>query len=937
MNYSDSISQALRLQQAGQLTESAAIYEEILTEQPENGDALHLLALVMLELKQPKHAIELLKKAISTHPNTATYFNSLGNALSEAGLMQDAVSAYLKAAQFEPNAADIHYNLGTTYLKLNNLSQAAKFLIHSVAINPANYLTHYNLGLTYHELGKLDLAVESYREAMRLNPNFAECRNNLGLLYHMCQQWKEAVDEYEKALNIKPDYTEVMVNLGNSLKLLDRQTDAMSCYRDALSINPNLPQAHYNIAILLYKQDRYKEAETAFKHAIALKSDYAEAWRSLAHTLRQLGDLNSARTAYEQALKIKPDFADANYSLAGLLRDQGKNDQAEEAYKHCIQLQPEFAEAHFDLAVLLNESGRLKESISCYQNAAATKMNYYEAYYNLALTENQLGHRDKAITAFEQAIAAKPDFAEAHYHLGFLWHGTNYSKSIASYKKAVQAKPDFDDAIFHLGVALEATGDTKKAIEYFQATLRVNPAHRKAQWSSNLSLPILYKHESEIQYWRSHWSEGIKKLRVEAQSTQWANPEEALDFIGFATNFYLHYQGQNDLELQGRYGQMLNEVASLACPQYTNKIAKRTIRTAQKIRVAFIVPHSSVRHTVFKLFEGWMKYLDRSKFEITGVVLISREEDTPSEIESLFDYTVFLGSYSVSKRIEEIHNQAFDVIVYTDIGMLYTVQPLASLRLAPIQCVTWGHPVTSGLPTIDFFLSSELMEPNNGATHYTETLVRLPNLSICYPLNEVFGSQNENITNIPIFLCNQSLYKILPQFDEIIAQISMKLDKAQFWFIEHPLEEINAKFRERLRTAFSKHGLKAETYCKLHPRISERDFIRLICRSTVVLDTLGWSGGNTSLETLSCNKPIVTLPGLMMRSRHTYAMLRHSSLDQLIARDVDDYIKIAVRLVTDKVWYSLIVNKIIQQKASIYNDQKPIRALENFFFKIMNT
>ena len=57
---------------------------------------------------------------------------------------------------------------------------------------------------------------------------------------------------------------------------------------------------------------------------------------------------------------------------------------------------------------------------------------------------------------------------------------------------------------------------------------------------------------------------------------------------------------------------------------------------------------------------------------------------------------------------------------------------LAAQRLAPVQCVAWGQPETTGMPTLDYFLSSDLMEPPDGAAHYTESLVRLPNLGLCY-------------------------------------------------------------------------------------------------------------------------------------------------------------------------------------------------------------
>ncbi len=64
------------------------------------------------------------------------------------------------------------------------------------------------------------------------------------------------------------------------------------------------------------------------------------------------------------------------------------------------------------------------------------------------------------------------------------------------------------------------------------------------------------------------------------------------------------------------------------------------------------------------------------------------------------------------------------VLVYLDIGIHAILTHLAALRLAPVHYVGWGTPVTSGLPTMDDFLSSELMEPDDGQTHYSEKLVR---------------------------------------------------------------------------------------------------------------------------------------------------------------------------------------------------------------------
>src|SRR6202042_3454456 len=74
---------------------------------------------------------------------------------------------------------------------------------------------------------------------------------------------------------------------------------------------------------------------------------------------------------------------------------------------------------------------------------------------------------------------------------------------------------------------------------------------------------------------------------------------------------------------------------------------------------------------------------------------------------------------SVVANPRGIKSFGLDVLIYTDIGMAGKNYQYASMRLAPVQCTAWGRPVTSGLPTIDYYLSSELMEPENGQEHYT--------------------------------------------------------------------------------------------------------------------------------------------------------------------------------------------------------------------------
>ena len=177
-------------------------------------------------------------------------------------------------------------------------------------------------------------------------------------------------------------------------------------------------------------------------------------------------------------------------------------------------------------------------------------------------------------------------------------------------------------------------------------------------------------------------------------------------------------------------------------------------------------------------------------------------------------------------------------------------------------------------------------------------------------------------------------FKLLPQFDRIYPAIASQVGECRFWFIQHHSPSVTDRFRARLERAFRAHGMNAERYCKLLPPMSHGAFFRLNHMADIVLDSVLWSGGNTTLEAVACDKPIVTLPGPMMRSRHTYAILKMMKAEDTIARDVDEYVAIAVRLGRDRPWQEKVVRQIRKNKSTIYGDAKLVRDLEKFLISV---
>ena len=284
----------------------------------------------------------------------------------------------------------------------------------------------------------------------------------------------------------------------------------------------------------------------------------------------------------------------------------------------------------------------------------------------------------------------------------------------------------------------------------------------------------------------------------------------------------------------------------------------------------------------------------------------------------------------------EILADAPHVLIYPGLLMDELSLQLAAQRLAPVQCNSLGHPETSGLPTIDYFLTSDLMEPADAAEHYTERLVRLPNISIYY---EPLATSPVRITrgelgmrpDALVFWSGQSLYKFLPQYDFVFATIAKFVGNCQFVFIKHAKEAaVVDLFRRRLDFVFSERGLTASDHCLFIESLTTDRYVAAMGNCDIFLDSIGWSGFNSTMESLVHNLPIVALRGALMRGRHSTAILNRIGVGETVADSIDEYVLIATKLATKSRERRRISLEIDGNKHRVYRDRDCIARLEDF-------
>jgi predicted O-linked N-acetylglucosamine transferase (SPINDLY family) len=394
--------------------------------------------------------------------------------------------------------------------------------------------------------------------------------------------------------------------------------------------------------------------------------------------------------------------------------------------------------------------------------------------------------------------------------------------------------------------------------------------------------------------------------------------------------FYLAYQGQDDRALQSAYGALVCSVMGEAFPPLP---APARPSPGERIRVA-VVSGFFRAHSNWKIpIRGWLEALDRSRFEVIGYQTNPRRDAATQEAERLCDRFV-QGPLSNEGWRDRIATDAPHVLIYPELGMDPTTPRLAAQRLAPVQCASWGHPDTTGLPTIDFYLSSALMEPEGAEDSYTERLVRLPGLGVRLEppaaaepaVRAALGLREDGV----VFWCGQSLPKYLPRWDAVWPRIAKAAGACQFVFIGLPqASHAERAFRDRLARAFAAAGLDADQYCVFLPRMSEAAFSSTVGAADIFLDSLEWSGCNSTLEAIAHDLPIVTWPHGLMRGRHSAAFLQVMDASETVARDLDDYVAIAARLATDAGWRAEVRAKIAARKARLWRDDAAVRALED--------
>jgi protein O-GlcNAc transferase len=602
------------------------------------------------------------------------------------------------------------------------------------------------------------------------------------------------------------------------------------------------------------------------------------------------GKLDEAAAWYQQTLAAKPDASEAYCNLGLILHQRGKLDDAAACYIQALRLNPKHVETHNNLGEALRISGRLDEAILCFQRALEIRPDYVEALNNLGVTWQEQGKLDEALSCFDRTIALRPGYFEAHCNRG---------------------------------TVLQDQGQTDEAIASFDAALRIN-ARPDIRYRRATCLPVCYRS-------MEHLLEVRQKLVHELESL--LQEGVRFDALSGLLNpvFHLAYQGLNDRKIQETVAQLcIADVAAFA------PSPRQVARASSKIRIGFVSRHFRL-HTVGNLWAGLIAHLNRERFAVS-VFSLGHGDDPMADFlrKSADSYCQLpLSVVTAGKAIAEAD---LDVLYYPDIGMEPMTYALAQFRLAPVQCVSWGHPVTTGLTSVDYFLSSELLEGGDADEHYTEKLVRFKTLGMYVSRPELPAtSKRRSDFGLPedkhLYGCLQSLFKLHPDYDAILSEILRRDPQGLLLLASGKSPHWDQLFMERFRRTMPDVNI-AERIRWL-PWQDYHDFLQITALVDVLLLPPHFGGGMTSYDALALGTPVVTLPSPFLRGRITHGMYRAMDVLDCVAESPADYVEIAVRLANDRDFRESVREKILAASGRLFEDLEAVREVERFLESVV--
>jgi protein O-GlcNAc transferase len=706
--------------------------------------------------------------------------------------------------------------------------------------------------------------------------------------------------------------------------------------QEALQLDPQRPAPWLMLAQLAMQTGNHRGAVEAAQRAVERAPGDADAWYTLARAHKTAGALAAAIDGYRRSLTIAPASPDVLTSLGVALRASGRLAEAVEAYRAALRLAPDHVLARNNLANALAAIG--EGSAEPRELRAAVRSHLLERTASLhreAVLLRNNGRQGDARLVIQEALQIAPGDVELLIFAAELASDLGRgSESLAYFDRAHDAAPEDWRPLEAARRAALVAGLTDRGRRYADLVMRLRPSD-EVRLSSALALPAIAESRAAIARDRSEYQAALDRYMNEELSVS-----DPFGLIG-TMSFRLAYHGENDRELQIKAARLFQK--AMPSLVFTAPHCRYSQRRPGRLRIG-ILSRFLYRHSIARTTMGLVEQIDRRAFEVYLIRLAPSPDDaTTARMRAAADQVIEVDiAVGLERARERLAALELDILFYQDIGMEPASYFLSFARLAPIQCMSFGHPNTSGVPNVDYFVSNSQYETEASCDHYSERLFILEDLpTLAYYYRPERGAQHGDRAayGLPtagtLYMCPQALFKLHPDFDALIGGILEGDRTGRVILVRGP--GCYEEWVEALRSRFARTLPQVADRVLFVEGVASDAFLGFLSHGDVVLDTMHFNGMNSSLESFAVGLPVVTLPTSLQRGRHTQAMYRSMGITELIARDAEEYVRIAVRLGTDRSYNRSMRELILARNSVLFEDARVVREFERFFLAALKS
>jgi predicted O-linked N-acetylglucosamine transferase (SPINDLY family) len=744
-------------------------------------------------------------------------------------------------------------------------------------------------------------------------------------------QFARAEAACERVLASAADRRDALTLLAEIRSASGRNDAAIENLRELSTLAPRDAANLRRLGAALLSVHKAAEAADVLRRAVEIEPGNVRGHNNLGQVLLQLGETHAAILCFEQALKLDPRYAIGRLNLGIGLELTHRPVEALSQYDQLLALHPDSAPAWAKRGALLSQLNRATDALYSLDRAIALNAGDAQTHTEKAAVLLALQRPAEAIAAADQALALAPGRPKVlQYKAAALCQLHRPAEALRWIESALEAAPADVDTWCNAAVVHQQLGDHAAAARSYRHALTLDGSSIAAHAGLLSALiPAVALAAAESRQARSEFELELAAFEQSLEGRQ-LDANEAWT-VARQQLFYLSYQEVSNKAALQRYRAMsAARLAPFAPPQPRAQLHDKP--APHRFRLGIVSAHV-YDHSVFDaITRGWLETFSRCRIETT-LFSLGTKRDAAIDLARRCVDRCEAEPRTLPEWARLIGEQELDAVIFPEIGLDRNTLALASLRLAPRQFAAWGHPETTGLPTIDAFLSADAFEPHDADAHYSERLVRLPNLGVYYrPYRLEPEALDFAAFGIPpggcVFVCPGAPFKYRAEDDALLVQIAQRLVRCTFVFFTHERQELSIKLRTRLSAAFTAAGLDSGllSFIPWQPRAA---FLGLLKHADVYLDTIGFSGFNTLMHAVETGLPCVAYDGRFMRGRLGSGILRRLQLPELIAADKAAYVDLAVRLGEDHGYRAQMSQRLRTAAPLAYEDLSAVEALQH--------